>query len=57
MLYEVITLFLNTPLLAVVTASNQNEMADYLHAHGFPLLRAFEPGAFSRLFHKALHEL
>jgi len=50
-------LFLNTPLLAVVTASNQNEMADYLHAHGFPLLRAFEPGAFSRLFHKALHEL
>jgi UDP-2,4-diacetamido-2,4,6-trideoxy-beta-L-altropyranose hydrolase len=45
-------LFLNTPLLAIQTASNQHEMATYLETQGHRVLRTFDPEHFV----KALHE-
>ncbi len=44
-------LFLNTPLLAIVTAQNQNEMADYLQKHHYRVLREFDAARFQKALH------
>ncbi len=39
-------LFLDTPILAIQTAPNQSEMADYLQRHGHSVLRRFDEETF-----------
>jgi UDP-2,4-diacetamido-2,4,6-trideoxy-beta-L-altropyranose hydrolase len=48
MVHEV--LFMETPFIAIKVASNQDDMYDYLHQHGYPVLKEWNASSFMQLY-------
>lgn len=48
MVHEV--LFMEVPFIAIKVASNQDDMYDYLHQHGYPVLKEWNASSFMQLY-------